>query len=368
MKAVVFPAENAVELAELPQPTLLEPDDAILRVTTTAICGSDLHRLHGAVGGFDASHPIGHEFVGIVEEIGPGVTGIAVGERCLATMLVVCGHCPACMRDYHVSCPSLVPFGAPKRGEDWFAGPSPGLAGGQAEYVRVPRADVTLSRVPDEISDDDIVLVSDILATAFTVLHDVALRPGEDLAVVGAGPVGQLVVMCAPLYGAARVFAVDLVPDRLRRAEQLGAVPLAVENAAPAIREATQGAGVDVVVDAVGAHGSLDTALAAVTSGGRIGIVNAVGAFAIPATDLFWRRIAIIPTLGNPHRWREPLTRLIASGRLRPSTIVSDHLPLDEAVRGYAEFEGRRVNKVVLNPQGTAQASTPSSNATAPSD
>jgi threonine dehydrogenase-like Zn-dependent dehydrogenase len=348
MKAVVFPEENVVELAEVPQPTLVEPDDAILRVTTTAICGSDLHRLHGAVGGFSASHPIGHEFVGVVEEIGSGVKDVAVGERYVATMLVVCGRCPACIRGDHTSCSSMVPFGAPKRGDDWVAGPSPGLEGGQAEYVRVPRADVTLTRVPDEVTDDDIVLVSDILSTAFTVLHDVDLRPGEDVAVVGAGPVGQLIVLCAPLFGAARVFAIDLVPDRLRRAEQLGATPVTGDDAAARIREATGGAGVDVALDAVGAHGSLGTALAAVKNGGRVGLVNAVGDFTISPTDLFWRRISVIPTLGNPHRWREPLTALIASGRLRPSQIVSDRLSLDDAVRGYSEFEGRKVNKVVL--------------------
>jgi threonine dehydrogenase-like Zn-dependent dehydrogenase len=290
---------------------------------------------------------MGHEFLGVVEEVGPAARGLEVGGRYVAAMYTVCGRCGACIRGEHNSCRQMILMGT---GSDVGAFNTPNVPGGQAEYVRVPRAELTLWPIPDDVSDEDAIAISDILSTVFTVFEEVGLTRGETVAVVGAGPVGQLAVMSAPLFGASRVFCVDLLPDRLRRAEDFGAEPVAGdEDPVAAIRDAT-GGGVDVAVDAVGADAAFLTAFEVLATGGRLGFVNVGAAFPITPGQMFARRATVKAVLGNPFRWREPLTRLIQSGRIAPSRIVSHRLPLAEGKRAYAEFGERRANKVLLAP------------------
>ena len=348
MKAITNPDAGVVEVTELPEPTLLEPTDALLRVTTTAICGSDLHMIGREGRKRDPSHAMGHEFLGIVEEVGSAVRDLRVGERYVAAMYTVCGRCAACVRGEHNSCAHMILMGT---GSDVGAFNTPNVAGGQAELVRVPRAELTLWPIPDDVSDEDIFSISDILSTVFTVYEEVALTRGETVAVVGAGPVGQLAVMAAPLFGASKVYCVDLVPDRLRRAEEFGAIPVAGDgDAAAEIRDATGGVGVDVAFEAVGADSAFLTAFDALAVGGRLGFVNVGAAFPITPGAMFARRATIKAVLGNPFRWRDALTRLIASGRIEPSRIVSHRMALADGKDAYEEFKSKRANKVLLVP------------------
>jgi threonine dehydrogenase-like Zn-dependent dehydrogenase len=351
MKATVFPEPNSVAVADLPDPEIVDPTDAILRVTTAGVCGSDLHILHGLGGAPDPSFAIGHEMVGIVEEVGAAVQGIDVGERYLAAMFTACGRCPACVRGEHTACRRLGIFGTGS-----FDAGLPGtenLPGGQAEYVRVPLAEMTLSPVPEHVADEDILPVGDILATAYTVFEATSVSRGETVVVVGAGPVGQLAVMCGELFGAARVLCVDLVAERLAEAERAGAIPIDAANEPIAqILELTGGQGADVAIEAVGADASLVTAFRSLRMGGRLGVIGIGGPTQFPAEawEVFAKRISIIPILGNPYRWRDPLTQLVASGRLKPSRVISGHRALTEAATAYQDFEAKRVTKLVLKP------------------
>jgi threonine dehydrogenase-like Zn-dependent dehydrogenase len=348
MKAITNPDAGVVEVRELPEPTLLEPTDALLRVTSTAICGSDLHMISREGRKRDPSHAMGHEFLGVVEEVGPAVRGLRVGERYVAAMYTVCGRCGACIRGKHNACSNMILMGT---GSDVGAFSTPNVPGGQAELVRVPRAELTLWPIPDDVSDEDAFSLSDILSTVFTVFEEIGLTRGETVAVVGAGPVGQLAVMSAPLFGASRIFCVDFVPDRLAKAEEFGAVPIAGDDdPVAAIRSATGGFGVDVAVDAVGADAAFLTAFEVLATGGRLGFVNVGEAFPITPGAMFARRATVKAVLGNPFRWREPLMRLIQGGRLAPSRIVSHRMPLADGKQAYEEFRNRRANKVLLAP------------------
>jgi threonine dehydrogenase-like Zn-dependent dehydrogenase len=288
--------------------------------------------------------------VGIVEEVGEAVQGIEVGERYLSAMFTACGRCPACVRGEHTACRRLGIFGTGS-----FDAGLPGtqnLPGGQAEYVRVPLAEMTLSPVPDHVSDEDILPVGDILATAYTVFEATSVSRGETVVIVGAGPVGQLAVMCGELFGAARVLCVDMVPERLAEAERAGAIPInGAEDPIAQIMELTDG-GADVAIEAVGADASLRTAYQSVRMGGRLGVIGIGGPteFPAPAWEVFAKRISIIPILGNPYRWRDALTQLVSSGRLKPSRVITGQRSLADAPGAYEDFEAKRVTKLVLKP------------------
>ena len=348
MKAITNPTAGVVEVSDLPEPSLLEPTDALLRVTTTAICGSDLHMISREGRKRDPSHAMGHEFLGVVEEVGSAVHSLRVGQRYIAAMYTVCGHCAACIRGEHSSCAEMILMGT---GSDVGAFNTPNVQGGQAEFVRVPRAELTLWPIPDDVTDDDAFSICDILSTVFTAFEEIRLTRGETVAIVGGGPVGQLAVMSAPLFGASRVFCVDLVPDRLRRVEEFGAEPVdGGGDAVAVIREATGGVGVDVAIDAVGSDAAFLTAFDVLATGGRLAFVNVGQSFPITPGAMFARRATVKAILGNPFRWRDPLMRLIQSGRITPSRIVSHRLPLTDGERAYTEFRERRANKVLLTP------------------
>jgi alcohol dehydrogenase len=348
MKAAVFPAPDTVGIADVPEPALESPTDAIMRVTAAAICGSDLRSIRITEG--DDTWPIGHEFAGEVVEVGAGLKYVQAGERYHVPMYTVCGRCSHCLTGRQNECPDTAVFGSSHK---YSRHP-----GGQADFVRIPNADLTLGPIPDGADDDDMVLFSDILPTAFTVLDAVHVSPGERVLVVGCGPVGQLLVMCAPFFGAAEIYAVDLDPARLELAASYGAEPLAAgDGLAERLKDATGGRGVDVAIDATGNPAALKDAFESlVARGGRVGAVNGnVGEpFPFTPNQLFARRASVTTTIGNPYRWRQKMTDLVASGRLQPGRIVSDRIPLTEAPAAFEKFKAREANKIVLLPAGAA--------------
>jgi len=346
MHAVRTYGPGDLRVEDVPEPKIVEPTDAIVKVSSTAICGSDLHLYHGKIPGIEAGMVCGHEFAGEVVEVGGGVLDIGAGERCVASMFSACGRCPACLRMEHRRCARFGMFGYGVAFGD--------LPGGQAEYVRVPFADMTLAAIPDGLSDHDVLLTSDILPTAYTALERGGARPGDVVAVVGAGPLGQLIAMCAPLFGCSTVVAIDVVPDRLKEAEALGAVPVDARSEDPfdAVYDLTNNQGADLVIEAAGNGAALDTALSVVRIAGRVVMVGVLvdEPFPISAGEAFLRGLSITGLVGEPLRYRADLVRLIGARRLDPGRIISHTLPLVEAPAAYRMFDAREATKIVLQP------------------
>lgn len=255
MQAVVFRGIGDIRLEEVPDPKLQKPDDAIVRITTSAICGTDLHFVRGTMPGMKEGLIVGHEAVGIVEEVGSGVRNLEPGDRVVVPSTIGCGTCAYCRVGYFAQCDNANP-GGNRAGTAFFGGPeSAGSFDGlQAEKARIPYANVGLVKLPDDVDDDQAILLSDIFPTAYFGAELAEIRPGNTVAVFGCGPVGQLAIASARLFGAVRVFAVDAIPSRLAMARAQGAETIDFEEEDPVevIVELTGGIGVDRAIDAVG--------------------------------------------------------------------------------------------------------------------
>lgn len=344
MLAVTAHGEKDIRVEEVAKPGLKEPCDAILRVTTSALCGSDLHIYHDKIPGMMPGTTIGHEFCGVVEDIGDGVVDIRPGDRVVSSMFPSCGHCRACLAGDHRGCPFFGIFG--------FGEVFGGLDGGQAEFVRIPFADMTLRTIPEGLDDESTIFTGDILATAYTALRQSGLKEGDSVAVVGAGPVGEFVAMCAPLFGAAQTFVVDLVTERLEVVKRFGARPINATEEDPfdVVYDSTGNLGADVVIEAVGNAKSLETAFQLVRTGGTIAMIGVLvdEPWPISAGECWLKSIKTMPILGEPLLYREELLRLIAAGKLDPASIISDRMKLEDAAQAYDLFDKREVKKVIF--------------------
>lgn len=346
MRAVVFRAEGRVEVADVPDPEIEDPHDAIVRVTTSAICGSDLHFLHGKAP-LDPGETMGHEAVGVVERVGGDVRRFAPGARVVASFSVACGACWFCQSGQSQLCEEARILGA-----GVFGG---GLGGAQAELVRVPIADVNLLAVPDGVPDEQAVFVGDVLTTGYHAAEVAEIREGDHVAVVGAGPVGNLAIQAALMRGPAEVIAIDLEPGRLALAEAAGAVCVnaAERNPQTAVFERTGGRGADVVIEAVGSPAAFERALDVVRRGGRVLVVGMYASETFEAQlGVWWTRALSVRFTGlcPVHAvWGRAMADL-ERGRIDPSPLVSHRLPLEEAPTGYELFDGRRATKVLLLP------------------
>ncbi len=345
MRAVVWHGPDQVRVDERPEPTLEQPDDAILRVTTSAICGSDLHLVRGRLPRVRPGTVIGHEFCGEVVAVGEGVRRHRPGDPAVAAMHTACGRCPSCLAGQHARCPDYAMFGCGELVGD--------LDGGQAELVRVPLADMTLAPIPSGLADADALFVGDILATAYTACVDAGIAPGETAAVVGCGPVGQLLVECLQLFAPAAVFAIDPVAERLAQAAGRGAVPLpAGDDPRAALRALNRGRRADCVLEAVGSAGGLETAWRLVETGGRVVLVGLLVDEPFPesAGQTWLRALTVRPVLGRPYAHRDTLLHLIQQGRLHPAGVVSETVPLADAPDAYRRLQARLTTKVLLRP------------------
>ncbi|MFN8215343.1 MAG: alcohol dehydrogenase catalytic domain-containing protein [Solirubrobacterales bacterium] len=343
MRAVTFQGPEQVRIEEKPEPELAAPDDVIVAVEASGVCGSDLHIYHGRVP-VEAGFTIGHELVGTVVAAGDGVERVAVGDRVVASFFTACGTCAPCLRgDYH-RCANGRTFG--------HGAHLGNLQGTQAEKVLVPHANLTLRRVPDSIGTDVALFAGDVLATGFHAVEYGGLRAGDTVAVLGLGPVGLCAVQSALAGGATEVFAIDGVEQRLAMAAEFGATPVHLTEQDPKreIRAAT-GGGVDLSVDAVGNPEPLALAISLTRD---VGVVSGIGAYAGRAEvplGLAWLkglqlRLGVANVIGQIDR----VLALIEAGRLDPGPIVSDHMPLAEAAEAYAIFDRREALKIVLRP------------------
>ncbi|MCY0944143.1 alcohol dehydrogenase family protein [Streptomyces antarcticus] len=348
MKALQWHGAYKAEVADdIPAPTVTAPGDAVVRVVRSAICGTDLHPYRGEIDSFTPGTVTGHEFTGVVEEVGPDVRHLRPGDRVVASDIIACGTCWNCRRGWHYQCDRVGLFGY-----DTVVGTT-AVAGGHAEYVRVPFADVVLSPIPEDVSDERALLIGDVLSTGYACATGGGVKPGDTVAVVGCGPVGLLAMKAAGILGAATVLAVDPLPARRALAEEHGAIGLAPgPDLVERVRELTGGRGADVVLEAVGTDASLLSALEIVRPRGTVSAAGAHASTAMPMpTGLaFGKELTLRFVVGDPISVREPLMNLVRTGRLDPTFVISHRMPLAEAAEGFRLFDAGLASKVVLIP------------------
>jgi threonine dehydrogenase-like Zn-dependent dehydrogenase len=344
MRAVTFQAPGEVLVEDVPEPHLLDPGDAIVRIEASGVCGSDLHIYHGRVQ-IEPGFTIGHEYVGTVLAAGEGVREVSVGDRVLGCFQTACGHCYFCRRGWFHKCDASRTFG--------HGATLGSLQGTQAEQALVPNADLVLRRVPEGMSDDVALFAGDVMGTGYHAVVDSGLRPGDVAAVLGLGPVGLCAVQAARAVGAAQVIAVDSVADRLQMAESFGALPVHLTEGDPraAVREATGGRGADVCIDAVGDPRALELALRLTR---KCGTVQTIGVYAERCEvhmGLLWiKALRLCSGHANVIGHVDSVLAMMSAGRLDPTPLVSTHMPLEEAPEAYRIYDRREALKIVLRP------------------
>jgi len=390
VKAVCWIGRNDVRVEDVPDPQIINPRDAVVRITSTAICGSDLHLYDGYIPTMEQGDILGHEFMGEVVEVGPGVANLTVGDRVVVPFTISCGACFFCRRQLWSLCDNSNP-------NAWMAeklwGYSPcgiygyshlvgGYAGGQAEYARVPFADVGPLKVPDGLADEQVLFLTDVFPTGYMAAEACDIQPGDTIAVWGCGPVGQFAIKSALLLGAERVIAIDRVPERLRLAEEQGGAETInyeeVDDVVDELKFRTGGRGPDATIDAVGAeaHGkglayaydrvkqaarletdrayALREAIQACRKGGTVSVPGVYGGFIdkMPMGTVMNRSLTIKTGQTHVQRYLRPLLDLIERGEIDPTFIVTHRVPLADAPEMYKTFRDKQDGciKVVLKP------------------
>ena len=389
MKAVCWYGAEDVRVERVPDPTILNPRDAIVRVTRTAICGSDLHLYGGFIPTMKSGDILGHEFMGEVVEVGKAITGLTRGDRVVVPFAIACGRCFFCERELWSLCDNSNPnaamvekvYGYSGAGLFGYSHLYGGYAGGQAEYVRVPFADVGALKVPDSVDDEQALFLSDILPTGYMAAENCNIQSGDVVAVWGCGPVGQFAIRSAYMLGAERVIAIDRFPERLHMAESLGkAEVINYEDldAVDELKERTGGRGPDACIDAVGmeAHGTgvsalydrakqavrletdrptaLRDAIQACRKGGTLSIPGVYGGYIdkVPLGAAFAKGLTMRMGQTHVHRYMRPLLNRIQRDEIDPSFVITHRMTLDDAPRGYQMFRDKEDEciKVVLRP------------------
>lgn len=392
MKAVVFHGIGDIRLDEVPEPQIKDPTDAVIRITASAICGTDLHMVRGTMGGMEDGTILGHEAVGVVEALGKGVRNLKEGDRVVVPSTIACGYCAYCRTGYHAQCDNANPQGL-LAGTAFFGGPkaSGPFHGLQAEKARIPFANAGLVKLPDEVSDDEAILVSDIFPTAYFGAELAEIKAGDTVAVFGCGPVGQFTITSAQLLGAGRILAVDSVPSRLEMARTQGAeiIDFNAEDPMATIRDLTGGIGVDRAIDAVGVdaerphHGpaakQADAQQAqfeqelkeiapethpqgdywrpgdapsqalrwAVESLAKAGTLSIIGVY--PPNDRFFpigqamnKNLTLKMGNCNHRKYIPMLVNLVRTGVVNPAAVLTQQEPLTAVIDAYQNFDQRK--------------------------
>jgi len=392
MKALCWQGKNEVRVESVPDPKILNPRDAIVRVTSTAICGSDLHLYDGYIPTLRMGDILGHEFMGEVVEVGPSIVNLKVGDRVVVPFTISCGNCFFCKNEMWSLCDNSNPNAAVAEKVNGYSGSGlfgyshmyGGYAGGQAEYVRVPFADVGPLRVPHGLDDEQVLFLSDIFPTGFMAAENCNIQPGDTVAVWGCGPVGQLAIRSAFLLGAERVIAIDRFSDRLIMARETGqaeVINYEETDILEALEEMTGGVGPDSCIDAVGleAHGHtidaiydrakaalmmssdrpsvLRQALQACRKGGTVSIPGVYGGYLdkVNFGAAFAKGLTL--KMGQTHvqKYMLRLLNYIQDGKIDPSFIISHRLTLEDAPEGYRIFQKKidHCTKIVMHPHET---------------
>ncbi|WP_145414258.1 zinc-dependent alcohol dehydrogenase [Paenibacillus xylanexedens] len=378
MKAVTYQGVKNVVVKEVPDAKIVKPDDMIVKITSTAICGSDLHLIHGMIPNLQENYVIGHEPMGIVEEVGPGVTKVKKGDRVIIPFNIACGECFFCKNQLESQCDNSNEHG--DMGAYFgYSGTTGGYPGGQAEYLRVPFANFTHFKIPEncEQPDEKLSLIADAMTTAFWSVDNAGVKNGDTVIVLGCGPVGLLAQKFCWLKGAKRVIAVDYVDYRLQHAKRTNHVETVNfeqdNNIGNTLKEMTKG-GADVVIDAVGMDGKMSDleflasglklqggtmsafiiASQAVRKGGTIQVTGVYGGRynGFPLGDIMQRNVNIRSGQAPVIHYMPYMYELVTSGKVDPGDIVTHVIPLSDAKRGYEVFDTKTDNciKVILKP------------------
>jgi threonine dehydrogenase-like Zn-dependent dehydrogenase len=378
MHALTYFGPGKVRVTDKPEPRIEHPNDIVLRVTRTAICGSDLHLLHGLVPDTRVGCTFGHEFAGVVEEVGPGVRSLVPGDRVVVPFNIACGMCLYCQKGLYACCDNSNPSSDIAGGAFGYSHTTGGYEGGQAEYVRVPFADVGPMKIPTDMEEEDVLFLSDILPTGYQAAEMGEILEGETVIVFGCGPVGLFAQKSAWLMGAGRVIAVDWVPYRLEFAKQYNNVETVnfheVDDVLAHLKKMTDGQGADVCIDAVGceAVGSLPQTISgkamiqagsptalfwsihAARRGGKISIVGVYGppANLVPIGVAMNKNLTLRMGQCNVRRYMPHLLDLIRGGVIDAKGIISHRVPLEDAADAYHMFAQKKdeCRKVVLIP------------------
>ena len=388
MKAVCWYGIHDIRVENVPDPKILNAHDAIVEITSTAICGSDLHFYDGYIPGFEKGDIVGHEFTGRVVEVGSEVKKLKMGDRVVVPFPIACGSCYFCQQNMWSLCDNSNPnakiaemmYGFSPAGLYGYSHIYGGYAGGQAEYARVPFADVGPIKIPDGLTDEQVLFLSDIFPTGYQAAENCNIQPGDMVAVWGCGPVGQFAIRSAYMLGAERVIAIDRFPERLRMAEEGNARVINYEqvNVPEALREMTGGRGPDACIDAVGmeAHGAsidaiydkvkqtlrmetdrphaLREAIQLCRKGGVVSIPGVYGGLIdkLNMGAAFAKGLTFKMGQTHVHRYLGPLLERIERGEIDPSFVITHRLDLEDAPHGYEIFKKKEDDciKVVLKP------------------
>jgi threonine dehydrogenase-like Zn-dependent dehydrogenase len=390
MKAVCWMGKSKVETLTVADPQLLNPHDAIIKITRTAICGSDLHLYDGFIPTMEAGDVLGHEFMGIVEEIGKDVTNLRRGDRVVVPFTIACGNCLFCKKKIWAACDNSNPnahlmeaaYGYSGSGLFGYSHMMGGYAGGQAQYARVPFANVGPLKIESDLPDEKVLFLSDIFPTGYMAAENAQIQPGDTVAVWGCGPVGQFAIASAFMLGAARVIAIDRLPERLEMARSLGAIIVDYSeedvSVLTALKDLTGGIGPDACIDAVGleAHSAqlqgtydkikvallmetdrssvLRQAIQAVRKGGTLSIPGVYGGLLdkVPFGAAFGKGITMKMGQTNMHNYMKPLLERIEKGQIDPSYIISHRITLEQAPEMYKVWRDKKENvtKIVIDP------------------
>jgi len=396
MKAVCWMGKENMQVQNVPDPKILNPRDAIIRITSTCICGSDLHLYDGYVPTMEQGDIMGHEFMGEVVEVGPGISRdkLKVGDRVVVPFTIACGKCQSCQDQLWSCCDNSNPnawiaekmMGYSPSGLFGYTHMMGGYAGGQAQYARVPFADVGPIKIPDKIPDEKVVFLSDIFPTGYMGAENCNIRPGDTIALWGCGPVGQFAIRSSFMLGAGRVIAIDCVPERLEMARAAGAETLDFSkvDVLEALRDMTGNQGPDACMDVVGMEASghgivfamdkakqmmrtqmdrpivLRQAIIACKKGGSVSIPGVYASFIDKVPMGAYMNKGLTMKTGQTHmmRYMQPLLERIERGDIDPSFVISHVLPIDKAPEAYKIFRDKRerCTKVVLKPWEAAVA------------
>ena len=389
MKAVCWHGAQDVRVETVPDPKILNPRDAIIKITSTAICGSDLHLYEGNIPTMESGDILGHEFMGEVVETGKEVKNLQKGDRVVVPFTIACGGCFFCNKNLWSLCDNSNPntwmaekfYGHSPSGLFGYSHLLGGYAGGQAEYVRVPYADVGPIKIPDGLEDDKVLFLTDIFPTGYMAAENADIEEGDTVAVWGCGPVGQFAIKSAYMLGAARVIAIDRFRERLQMAQEQGkaeVINYEEVDAGEALKEMTGGRGPDRCIDAVGmeAHGTdamaaydqvkqglkletgkptvLRQAIVACRKGGTVSIPGVYGGFVdkIPLGAIVNKALTLRSGQTHVQKYLQPLLDRIQQGEIDPSYVISHRMSIDDAPKGYKMFRNKEDNctKVVLKP------------------
>jgi threonine dehydrogenase-like Zn-dependent dehydrogenase len=396
MKAVCWMGKSKVETLTVADPQLLNPHDAIIKVTKTAICGSDLHLYDGFIPTMESGDILGHEFMGIVEEVGKDVSNLRRGDKVVVPFTIACGSCLFCKKKLWSACDNTNPnahlmeaaYGYSGSGLFGYSHMMGGYAGGQAQYARVPFANVGPVKIESDLPDEKVLFLSDIFPTGYMAAENAQIQPGDTVAVWGCGPVGQFAIASAFMLGAARVIAIDHLPERLMMARSLGAITVDYSeedvSVLTALKDLTGGIGPDACIDAVGleAHSAqlqgtydkikvalmmetdrpsvLRQAIQAVRKGGTLSIPGVYGGLLdkVPFGAAFGKGITMKMGQTNMHNYMKPLLERIEKGQIDPSYIISHRITLEQAPEMYKVWRDKKENvtKIVIDPWAVVAA------------